>query len=112
MGNQSFEPYRNEAVNLVNLCPCCHKQNNYLQQGYPITCEVTPHHLFFSRDDLEWLGNRKGQVRPVLATDDDQKALWDNLKYIDVFASDHGKNLSNSTLKMLKMLTIYNSQFS
>ncbi|CAL8100609.1 unnamed protein product [Orchesella dallaii] len=58
-------------------------------KGYPITCEVAPHHLFFTKEDLEWLGNRKGQVRPMLATEDDQKALWENLKYIDAFASDH-----------------------
>lgn len=62
----------------------------YEIQGYPITCEVTPHHLFFTEADLEWLGNRKGQVRPMLASEDDQKALWENMKYIDVFASDHG----------------------
>ncbi|OXA61290.1 CAD protein [Folsomia candida] len=58
-------------------------------KGYPITCEVTPHHLFFSKKDLQWLGNRKGQVRPILAADDDQKALWENLPIIDVIASDH-----------------------
>lgn len=72
----------------------CKTRNIFLKQltfqGYPITCEVTPHHLFFSREDLQWLGKGKGQVRPCLAEDDDQQALWENLAIIDVIASDHG----------------------
>lgn len=58
--------------------------------GLPVTCEVSPHHLFLSLEDLENLGQCKGQVRPRLATLEDQQALWDNLEYIDCFASDHG----------------------
>jgi dihydroorotase-like cyclic amidohydrolase len=46
--------------------------------------------LFFTEDDLTWLGDRKGQVRPCLANDDDQKALWENISFIDIIASDHG----------------------
>jgi len=30
-------------------------------------------------------------VRPVLGTEEDQQALWDNLDIIDVFATDHGE---------------------
>ncbi|CAG7719819.1 unnamed protein product [Allacma fusca] len=58
-------------------------------KGLPITCEVTPHHLFFTQQDLTWLGQQMGQVRPMLATEDDQNALWENLQVIDCFASDH-----------------------
>ena len=61
-----------------------------LFQGLPVTCEVCPHHLLLSSKDLAVLGSR-GEVRPRLATLEDQQALWDNLDIIDCFATDHGK---------------------
>ena len=57
-------------------------------RGVPITCEVTPHHLFLSTDDLARLGAR-GDMRPRLATPDDVAALWENLDVVDIFATDH-----------------------
>lgn len=39
--------------------------------------------------DLAFLGT-KGEVRPRLASPEDQQALWDNLDVIDCFATDHG----------------------
>lgn len=55
-------------------------------RGLKITCEVTPHHLFLTQDDLSggW-----GEVRPRLATQQDVDALWANLDVIDCFATDH-----------------------
>lgn len=58
------------------------------EQGYPVTCEVTPHHLFLSSDDLSRLGAR-GDMRPRLASPDDVAALWQNLDVVDIFATDH-----------------------
>ena len=58
--------------------------------GLPVTCEVTPHHLFLTVDDFETLGLKKSEVRPRLATRGDQRALWDNIGIIDCFATDHG----------------------
>lgn len=58
------------------------------EQGYPVTCEVTPHHLFLSSDDLPRLGAR-GDMRPRLASPDDVAALWENLEVVDIFATDH-----------------------
>jgi len=58
------------------------------EQGYPVTCEVTPHHLFLSSDDLARLG-RRGDMRPKLASPDDVAALWENLAVVDIFATDH-----------------------
>jgi len=58
------------------------------QQGYPVTCEVTPHHLFLSTEDLSRLG-ALGDMRPRLATPDDVAALWENMASIDIFATDH-----------------------
>jgi dihydroorotase len=57
-------------------------------RGHTVTCEATPHHLFLSSDDVPRLGNR-GDMRPRLATPDDVAALWENLAYIDIFATDH-----------------------
>ena len=58
-------------------------------KGLPITCEVSPHHLFLCEEDIGDLGPNKSEVRPVLVTRDDQQALWDNLDIIDCIASDH-----------------------
>lgn len=55
-----------------------------------VTCEVCPHHLFLTSEDLKEL-SLKGEVRPKLASPADQQALWDNLDIIDCFATDHGK---------------------
>lgn len=58
------------------------------ERGHTVTCEVTPHHLLLSTDDLPRLGAR-GDMRPRLATPDDVAALWEHLPYIDIFATDH-----------------------
>ena len=55
-----------------------------------VTCEVAPHHLFLTSDDLDAIGHGKGQVRPMLCSAKDQNALWDNMDIIDCFATDHG----------------------
>jgi carbamoyl-phosphate synthase/aspartate carbamoyltransferase/dihydroorotase len=58
-------------------------------KGLPVTCEVTPHHLFLCEDDIPSLGSGRAEVRPRLATATDRDALWANLDVIDCFASDH-----------------------
>ena len=59
-------------------------------RGLPVTCEVAPHHLFLTEDDLDTIGHGRGQVRPMLAKKSDQEALWKNMDIIDCFATDHG----------------------
>ncbi len=56
------------------------------ERGFKITCEVSPHHLFLTKDDLQdgWV-----EVRPRLGTRADVDALWANLPVIDCFATDH-----------------------
>jgi carbamoyl-phosphate synthase/aspartate carbamoyltransferase/dihydroorotase len=54
-----------------------------------VTCEVTPHHMFLTNQDIPAIGAGKSEVRPRLASPSDQQALWDNLEYIDCFATDH-----------------------
>ena len=62
------------------------------EKGIKVTCEVTPHHLFLSKDDIPAISHGhpgRGEVRPRLATKEDVNALWQNLDVIDCFATDH-----------------------
>jgi carbamoyl-phosphate synthase/aspartate carbamoyltransferase/dihydroorotase len=59
------------------------------EKGIKVTCEVTPHHLFLTKADIQAIGIGRSEVRPRLASFDDQKALWENLEVIDCFATDH-----------------------
>lgn len=58
------------------------------KEGLPVTCGVTPHHLFLTKDDVKRLGPY-GQMKPSLKTKRDQDFLWRNLENIDVIESDH-----------------------
>jgi carbamoyl-phosphate synthase/aspartate carbamoyltransferase/dihydroorotase len=62
------------------------------ERGIQVTCEVCPHHLFLTRDDLPAISRGhpgRGEVRPRLASKEDVGALWQNLEVIDCFATDH-----------------------
>lgn len=59
------------------------------EKGLKVTCEVTPHHLFLTQEDIPRLGHGRSEVRPRLATPADRQALWENLEVIDCFATDH-----------------------
>jgi dihydroorotase len=75
---------------------CCHVSRKVeidlirraKEQGAPLTCEVTPHHLTLTERDAGRLGPL-GDMRPVLGTAADREALWANLDVIDCVASDH-----------------------
>jgi len=58
------------------------------EQGIPITCGVTPHHLFLTEDDEKHLGPF-GMMKPKLKSKKDVEFLWKHLKAIDVVESDH-----------------------
>ena len=78
----------------VHLCHISRRDEILLireakEKGLKVTCEVTPHHLFLSEQDIPHLGKGRCEVRPVLNRKEDQQALWDNLEYIDCFATDH-----------------------
>lgn len=62
------------------------------ERGIQVTCEVCPHHLFLTKDDIPAISHGhpgRGEVRPRLATQADVDALWANLDVIDCFATDH-----------------------
>ena len=54
------------------------------------TCEVTPHHLFCSRDDYDDLGTF-GRMNPPLRSESRREALFERLVdgAVDVVATDH-----------------------
>jgi carbamoyl-phosphate synthase/aspartate carbamoyltransferase/dihydroorotase len=59
------------------------------ERGTHVTCEVTPHHLFLSAEDVPALGYGRSEVRPRLATPEDVAALWESIDVIDCIATDH-----------------------
>lgn len=78
----------------VHFCHISRKEEIELiaaakKRGLPITCEVTPHHLFLKQTDATRLGPL-GDMRPKLATSEDVEALWTHLNTtIDCIATDH-----------------------
>ncbi|XP_067639482.1 multifunctional protein r [Eurosta solidaginis] len=78
----------------IHICHIARKEEIMLiraakEKGIRVTCEVCPHHLFLSTDDIPAIGERRAEVRPVLCSPEDQQALWDSMSFIDVFATDH-----------------------
>lgn len=61
------------------------------EEGLPVTCEVTPHHLFLSEDDIDSTYNTSLKVNPPLRTADDAAALVAGLLdgSIDALVTDH-----------------------
>ena len=62
------------------------------ERGIKVTCEVCPHHLFLTNDDIPAISHGhpgRGEVRPRLATKEDVASLWENMDVIDCFATDH-----------------------
>lgn len=81
---------REEEISIIKLAK---------KRGVNVTCEVSPHHLFLNENDLEKIGKSKATVKPPLLSEKDQKALWDNLDVIDIFASDHAPHLLEEKLQ-------------
>lgn len=58
------------------------------ERGLPVTCEVAPHHLYLTENDLPRLGGF-GVMKPPLKRGRDVDALWANLDVVDMIATDH-----------------------
>ncbi|RLG26122.1 dihydroorotase, partial [Methanosarcinales archaeon] len=58
--------------------------------GMKVSCEVSPHHLLLSEDDMLRLGGM-GKVNPPLRSHTHVQKLWEYLRrgIIDIIASDH-----------------------
>ena len=61
------------------------------EEGLPVTCEVTPHHLFLSEDALDGTYNTSLKVNPPLRTQADCDALIEGVVdgSIDCIVTDH-----------------------
>jgi dihydroorotase-like cyclic amidohydrolase len=78
----------------VHLCHVSRREEILLirqakEAGVKVTCEVTPHHLFLTQEDVSDIGVGRSEVRPRLASAADLEALWANMDVIDCFATDH-----------------------
>jgi carbamoyl-phosphate synthase/aspartate carbamoyltransferase/dihydroorotase len=58
------------------------------ERGLPVTCEVAPHHLFLTEDDVPRLRGF-GVMKPPIRRRTDVDALWANLEAVDMIATDH-----------------------
>ncbi len=60
-------------------------------EGLPVTCEVTPHHLFLCEDDIDSTYNTSFKVNPPLRTKADAEALVEGVVdgSIDCIVTDH-----------------------
>ncbi len=79
----------------VHICHVSRKDEIKLiaqakESGLQVTCEVTPHHLFLTEADAKNLGPF-GDMRPLLASQADQDALWEAIAsgVVDCIGSDH-----------------------
>lgn len=65
-----------------------------------VTCDVTPHHLFLTEENLQELGNF-GKVNPPLRKREDQLALWKGIStgVVDMVASDHAPHTKEEKRK-------------
>jgi dihydroorotase len=74
----------------------CHMPSRYILEkiiiakkaSLPVTCGVTPHHLFLNEGDVKRLGVY-GQMKPSLKPQSDVDFLWAHIDYIDAIESDH-----------------------
>jgi carbamoyl-phosphate synthase/aspartate carbamoyltransferase/dihydroorotase len=78
----------------VHVCHVARREEILLikaakEKGVKVTCEVSPHHLFMTEEDIPQKVPGRGEVRPRLAKPIDRDALWENLEVIDCFATDH-----------------------
>lgn len=65
-------------------------------EGLPVTCEVTPHHLFLSEDDIGDDYNTNLKVNPPLRTKDDCAALIAGVVdgTVDAIVTDHAPHIA------------------
>jgi len=68
--------------------------SNARKKGLKVSCEVTPHHLFLTSDDLKEQGTLM-LTDPTVRNRDIVEELWNALKnnHIDIVASDHAPHL-------------------
>jgi dihydroorotase len=79
---------RMEEEMKIHICHLSTKSGLELMKDSSATVEVTPHHLFLSKDTSTI-------VNPPLRDESNRRYLWDNLDKIDIIASDHAPHSMN-----------------
>lgn len=69
------------------------------KKGLPITCGITPHHLFLSSKEARRLGPF-GLMKPAIQKDYKEFA-WKNLQWIDCIESDHAPHTKKEKLSKI-----------
>ncbi|MEJ5229218.1 MAG: dihydroorotase [Pseudothermotoga sp.] len=104
--NEAISIYRNVLLGLEYGFERFHIQHvstklslqtiEVLRKHCKVSCEVTPHHLFFSMNDIK---NTNFKINPPLARTEDRDSLLEALKtdIIDVLATDHAPHDEKSS---------------
>ncbi|MHC1585658.1 MAG: dihydroorotase [Candidatus Syntropharchaeia archaeon] len=74
--------------NKMHFCHVSTGRGIELIKNSSSTMEVTPHHLFLTKKDVERLGTF-GKMNPPLRSEESRMELWNNIEKFDVIASDH-----------------------
>ncbi len=98
---EELEIYRDIELVRLTKCPLhiCHISTRKgldlvraaKADGLPVTCEVTPHHLFLCEDDITDAYNTNLKMNPPLRTADDAAALREGVLdgSVDCIVTDH-----------------------
>lgn len=94
--NETFEMVLNILKKNPRPIHLCHISSKFelekvieaKEMDLPVTCGVTPHHLFLTENDLSTLKGF-GMMKPPLQKREDVEYLWENLSTIDCIESDH-----------------------
>ena len=86
-----------QEVQNLNTAGCrlhfCHLSSSQSILAARGSVEVTPHHLFLSREAFS-IDDPRGKVNPPLRSEPERKHIWDHWNNIDVIASDHAPHTS------------------
>ena len=71
------------------------------KNGLDVTCEVTPHHLFYSREDITEKNRGPMQMNPPLRRLEDRRAMLEGLREgtLDYLATDHAPHTLEENAK-------------
>jgi dihydroorotase, multifunctional complex type len=80
----------------VHFAHISHPRSVDIIKGTQHTCEVTPHHLLLSREDLDALGTH-GKMNPPLRSEGARRRLFEYLKdgKVDCVATDHAPHTAD-----------------
>ena len=91
------------------------KGSKYVDLGFLLTCEVTPHHLGATVEDAVRMGEESfGRVNPPLATEEDRRAVEEALLdgTVDAIATDHAPHSRTDKISGAPGFTGFDAAFA